>query len=251
MMAMGIEKKTTHFGYQSVNWKEKESKVRSVFNSVAPHYDLMNDLMSFGIHRLWKWFAIERTLIRPHDLILDLAAGSGDLSKLLYQKLGPEGRVISTDINAAMLHIGRNRLINQGINLDFIQADAESLPFCSNQFNLVTMGFGLRNVRDQAKALASIYRVCKPGGKILILEFSQSKSKTLKFFYDWYSFHVIPRMGQLFAQDADSYQYLAESIRMHPDQETLKSMIESAGFEDCQYHDLSHGIVALHIAYKF
>ncbi|MCA0402456.1 MAG: bifunctional demethylmenaquinone methyltransferase/2-methoxy-6-polyprenyl-1,4-benzoquinol methylase UbiE [Proteobacteria bacterium] len=250
---MTKQKKTTHFGFQSVDWDEKEQKVKDVFKSVAKKYDLMNDLMSLGIHRLWKQFTMGLSGLRPGQTVLDLAGGSGDLTKIASQKVGLKGKVILADINAAMLEVGRDKLLDEGLhqNIDFVQANAECLPFSSNYFNCITMAFGLRNVTDKDKALESIYRVCKPGGKVMILEFSKPTFPGLKPVYDWYSFHILPKIGQFFASDEESYRYLAESIRMHPSQDELKNMIEKAGFEDCHYHNLSGGIVALHIAYKY
>jgi demethylmenaquinone methyltransferase/2-methoxy-6-polyprenyl-1,4-benzoquinol methylase len=247
------EHKKTHFGYQTVSWDEKEQKVRNVFHSVAQNYDLMNDLMSFGIHRLWKHFAVKLSVVRPGDRVLDLAGGSGDLTRLLCKKVGETGQVILADINAAMLSVGRDRLLDEGIfsNLKIVQANAETLPFPENYFDCMIMGFGLRNVTDKLKALQSMFESCKPGGKIMILEFSTPTIPGLQPVYDWYSFTILPKIGKWFAQDADSYQYLAESIRMHPNQENLKALIEQAGFEDCHYHNLSGGIVALHIAHKY
>lgn len=244
---------TTHFGFQTVSWDEKAQKVGAVFHSVANNYDLMNDLMSLGIHRLWKRFTVELSLVHPGNKVLDLAGGSGDLTALLCQKVGANGQVILADINASMLSVGRNRLLDQGFfaNVEVVQADAQYLPFVDNYFHCITMGFGLRNVTDKAMALASMYRVCKPGGKLMVLEFSQPTLPGLKPLYDWYSFNILPKLGKWFANDAESYQYLAESIRMHPPQEELKLMIEQAGFEDCRYYNLSGGIVALHIAYKY
>lgn len=250
---MNDNDKTTHFGFQSVGWNEKEKKVGEVFHSVAKNYDLMNDLMSFGIHHFWKHFTVGLSHVRPGQTVLDLAGGSGDLTRLLSKKVGAEGRVILADINAAMLAVGRDRLLDEGIyaNIDFVQANAQTLPFEDNSIDCITMAFGLRNVTDKDEALRSMYRVCKPGGKLMVLEFSTPTLPGLKPIYDWYSFHVLPKIGQLFAQDASSYLYLAESIRMHPAQKDLKIMIENAGFEDCHYHNLSGGIVALHIAYKY
>lgn len=250
---MPDKKNTTHFGFESVPWNEKEKKVNAVFYSVAPHYDLMNDFMSLGIHHLWKRFAIEASQVKPGQLVLDLAGGSGDLTRLLSRRVGSNGQVILADINSAMLAVGRNRLLNEGLldNIHYVQANAQYLPFASNHFHCMTMGFGLRNVTDKEEALRSLFRVCKPGGKLLILEFSTPVFPGLQTVYDWYSFHVLPRLGQLLAQDAASYQYLAESIRMHPNQEELKTLIEKAGFEDCYYHNLSGGIVALHVAFKY
>lgn len=250
---MSNSKKTTHFGFESVDWDEKEKKVGAVFQSVAKNYDLMNDLMSLGIHHLWKRFTIESSLVRPGQTVLDLAGGSGDLTRLMSRKVGETGRVILADINSAMLHVGRDRLLNEGLhdNIEYVQANAQHLPFANNSIDCITMGFGLRNVTDKDEALRSMFRVCKPGGKLMVLEFSTPCLPGLQTVYDWYSFNVLPKIGQLFAQDAASYQYLAESIRKHPDQEELKAMIEQAGFEDCHYHNLSGGIVALHIAHKY
>ena len=247
------KEQSTHFGFQSVGWDEKEKKVSAVFHSVAKNYDLMNDLMSAGVHRLWKHFTIELSNVRAGQYVLDLAGGSGDLTRLLSKKVGTGGQVVLADINAAMLAVGRDRLLDSGLhsNINYVQANAQNLPFASNAFHCITMAFGLRNVTDKLAALQSMFRVCKPGGKVMILEFSTPTLPGLKPVYDWYSFHVLPKIGQFFAQDAASYQYLAESIRMHPTQDALKSMITDAGFEDCHYLNLSGGIVALHIAYKY
>lgn len=250
---MTDQRKKTHFGFESVAWDEKEKKVGAVFQSAAKNYDLMNDLMSMGIHRLWKRFTIELSQIRAGNTVLDLAGGSGDLTRLLSKKVGPAGMVILADINNAMLTVGRERLFDEGLyqNINFVQANAQTLPFTDNSFHCITIGFGLRNVTDKDEALRSMYRVCKPGGKLMVLEFSTPTLPGLKTIYDWYSFNILPKIGQLVANDATSYQYLAESIRMHPCQEDLKAMIEKAGFEDCHYHNLTGGIVALHIAYKY
>lgn len=250
---MTQQDKTTHFGFESVAWEDKEKKVAEVFQSVAKNYDLMNDLMSMGIHHLWKRFTVELSQVKPGQIVLDLAGGSGDLTRLLAKKVGDTGHVILADINAAMLHVGRDRLLDEGLykNIDFVQGNAQSLPFANNSFHCITMGFGLRNVTDKDEALRSMYRVCKPGGKLMVLEFSNPTLPGLKPIYDWYSFNVLPKIGKLFAQDASSYQYLAESIRMHPHQNALKEMIEHAGFADCRYYNLSGGIVALHLAYKY
>ncbi|KTD52036.1 ubiquinone/menaquinone biosynthesis methyltransferase [Legionella quinlivanii] len=243
----------THFGFESVAWEDKEKKVREVFQSVAENYDLMNNLMSFGIHHLWKRFTVELSQVRPGQMVLDLAGGSGDLTRLLSQKVGEKGLVILADINSAMLEVGRKRLINEGLlhNVQYAQANAQLLPFVDNSFHCICIGFGLRNVTDKDEALRSMFRVCKPGGKLMVLEFSTPVLPGLKPIYDWYSFNVLPQLGQLFAKDSSSYRYLAESIRMHPNQEELKTQIEKAGFEDCHYHNLSGGIVALHIAHKY
>lgn len=250
---MTKQKKTTHFGYQSVAWDEKEKKVNAVFQSVANKYDLMNNLMSFGIHHLWKRFTVALSQVHPGQQVLDLAGGSGDLTALLSQRVGEQGQVILADINQAMLNVGRDRLLNEGLyrNIHFVQANAQSLPFANNHFHCILISFGLRNITDKEEALRSMYRVCKPGGKILVLEFSTPVIPGLQTLYDWYSFQILPKLGHWFADDAASYQYLAESIRMHPSQEALKTMIEQAGFEDCHYHNLTGGIVALHIAYKY
>ncbi|CZI40972.1 TPA: bifunctional demethylmenaquinone methyltransferase/2-methoxy-6-polyprenyl-1,4-benzoquinol methylase UbiE [Legionella pneumophila subsp. pneumophila] len=250
---MTKQKQTTHFGFKSVDWNEKEKKVAEVFHSVAKNYDRMNDLMSLGIHHLWKRYTIELSHVRPGQSVLDLAGGSGDLTRLLSQKVGDSGQVVLADINAAMLHVGRDRLLDEGLfkNIRYVQGNAQCLPFADNSFHCITMGFGLRNVTDKDEALQSMYRVCKPGGKLMVLEFSTPVFPGLKPVYDWYSFNILPKIGKFVANDEASYQYLAESIRMHPDQETLKAMIERVGFEDCHYHNLSGGIVALHIAYKY
>lgn len=250
---MTNQEKKTHFGFESVPWDEKEKKVKDVFQSVAKNYDFMNDLMSMGIHHVWKRFTIELSQVRQGQFVLDLAGGSGDLARLLSKKVGYSGQVILADINTAMLEVGRDRLLDEGLysNIDFVQANAQALPFADNSFHSITIGFGLRNVTDKEAALHSMYRVCKPGGKVMVLEFSKPTFPGLKSVYDWYSFNILPKIGQFFAEDGASYQYLAESIRMHPTQEELKIMIEQAGFEDCHYHNLSGGIVALHIAYKY
>jgi demethylmenaquinone methyltransferase/2-methoxy-6-polyprenyl-1,4-benzoquinol methylase len=244
--------RTTHFGYEQVPIEEKTGKVRAVFDSVADKYDVMNDLMSFGVHRLWKRYTVELAGVRPGQRVLDLAGGTGDLTARFAGLVGPEGQVVLSDINPAMLSRGRARLVDRGIvgNVRYVQADAESLPVADNSIDCVTIGFGLRNVTDQDAALASMYRVLRPGGRLLILEFSRPTLPGLKPLYDLYSFKVLPVMGRLVARDADSYRYLAESIRMHPDQSTLKAMMEAAGFERCQYFNLSGGIVAVHRGYK-
>ena len=244
---------TTHFGYKTVAADEKEQLVASVFHSVAAKYDLMNDLMSFGIHRLWKRFAIDCSGIRPGHKVLDLAGGTGDLTARFSRITGAQGEVVLADINDSMLKVGRDKLRNLRLvdNIRYVQANAEALPFPDNHFDLITIGFGLRNVTDKQKALDSMFRVLKPGGRLLVLEFSKPTSELMSKLYDFYSFRILPKMGALVAQDGDSYQYLAESIRMHPDQETLKAMMEQSGFEEVNYYNLTQGIVALHRGYKF
>lgn len=250
---MTEEQKTTHFGYQDVPLEEKAGKVRAVFDSVADKYDVMNDVMSFGVHRLWKRFAMEMTGLKPGQRVLDLASGTGDLAVKLADQVGSKGEVISSDINGAMLGNGRDRLVDKGVvgNVRFVQADAQHLPFPDNYFDCVTMAFGLRNVTDKELALRSIFRCLKPGGRLLVLEFSKPAVPGLKSFYDAYSFKLLPLMGKVIANDEVSYRYLAESIRMHPGQEELKAMMQAAGFERCDFHNMSGGIVALHRGYKF
>ncbi len=247
------ERRATHFGYETVPWAEKRRRVGQVFDSVARRYDVMNDLMSFGIHRLWKWITIEIAGVRPGQQVLDLAGGTGDLTARFSRRVGRSGRVVLCDINAAMLGRGRERLVNQGLagNIDYVLADAEHLPFVQGGFDCITIAFGLRNVTDKNAALRSMYRVLRPGGRALILEFSKPVLPGLSTLYDQYSFRVLPLMGRMVAGDANSYRYLAESIRMHPDQETLRDMMQEAGFERCQYYNLSGGIVAIHRGYKF
>ena len=246
------EKQTTHFGFQQVAPDEKASRVRAVFDSVATRYDLMNDLMSLGIHRLWKRFAVELSGVRRGQQVLDLASGTGDLAARFAGLVGPQGRVVMSDINAAMLEQGRVRMAEQGLvgNIEYAQVNAEDIPFADNSFDCVTIGFGLRNVTDKQRALDSMYRVLKPGGRVLILEFSHAKAEPLKSVYDLYSFKLLPVMGRVVANDEASYRYLAESIRMHPDQETLKAMLEQSGFVRCDYHNLTGGIVAVHRGFK-
>lgn len=244
--------KTTHFGYKTVKTEEKAEKVAEVFHSVASSYDLMNDLMSAGIHRLWKRMTIEMSGVRRGHKVLDIAGGTGDLAAKFSRIVGSEGQVVLADINDSMLKVGRDRLMDRGVvsNIQFAQANAQYLPFPDNTFDLITIAFGLRNVTDKAMALRSMNRVLKPGGKLLVLEFSKPTSSLLSKIYDSYSFNVLPKLGQLFASDSDSYQYLAESIRMHPDQETLQTMVEEAGFSNCDYHNMTGGIVALHRGVK-
>ncbi|MCX8145378.1 MAG: bifunctional demethylmenaquinone methyltransferase/2-methoxy-6-polyprenyl-1,4-benzoquinol methylase UbiE [Azovibrio sp.] len=241
---------TTHFGFQKVNERDKARKVADVFDSVASRYDLMNDLMSGGLHRLWKAFTIAQSGVRPGSRVLDIAGGTGDLALAFVKKVGPSGLVVHTDINNAMLTRGRDRLLDKGHPTPAVQCDAEFIPFPDDSFDCVSVAFGLRNMTHKEQALAEMRRVLRPGGRLLVLEFSQIW-KPLAPLYDFYSFQVIPRVGQLVAQDAASYQYLAESIRMHPDQETLKQMMEDAGLERVDYFNLSLGIVALHRGYKF
>lgn len=244
---------TTHFGFQTVEKNEKESKVASVFHSVAQQYDVMNDLMSFGIHRLWKRFTIDASGVRPGNKVLDLAGGTGDLTAKFSQLVGREGKVILADINSSMLNVGRDKLRDRGLvqNIEYVQANAQYLPFEDNTFDVITIAFGLRNVTDKDMALRSMYRVLKPGGRLLVLEFSKPEHELVNKAYDFYSFNILPKMGELVAKDGDSYQYLAESIRMHPDQETLESMMQAAGFEQSSYKNLTGGVVALHKGYKF
>ncbi|MEP1740649.1 MAG: bifunctional demethylmenaquinone methyltransferase/2-methoxy-6-polyprenyl-1,4-benzoquinol methylase UbiE [Kangiellaceae bacterium] len=247
------EQKTTHFGFTDVPIEEKQGKVAQVFDSVAVKYDLMNDLMSAGIHRLWKRFTIEKSGARAGSRILDLAGGTGDLAALFSPIVGPNGKIILADINDSMLKVGRDRMIDKGLinNIDFAQVNAECLPFEENYFDCITIAFGLRNVTDKQQALESMYRVLKPGGRLLVLEFSQPTNELLSKVYDSYSFNLLPKIGHWITDDEDSYRYLAESIRMHPDQETLKSMFEKAQFDDCEYHNLTGGIVALHRGFKY
>ena len=244
---------TTHFGYRDVPTGEKQKLVGQVFTSVARSYDLMNDLMSFGTHRLWKRFFVTTSGVRKGDRVLDLAGGTGDIAALLKPVIGETGEVVVGDINAAMLGVGRDRMTDRGLvkGLRWAQLNAEKLPFPDASFDAVTMAFGLRNVTDKDQALADIHRVLKPGGRLLVLEFSKVKSKTFGKLYDFHSFNVLPRLGKLFAHDADSYQYLAESIRKHPDQSTLKGMMEAAGFGKVEVRNLTNGVVAIHRAYKF
>lgn len=246
------QQQTTHFGFETVDAQDKAKRVRGVFDSVASKYDVMNDMMSMGIHRVWKQFTIDLAGVKKGEQILDLAGGTGDLAMRFAKQTGPEGHVILSDINAAMLSEGRDRLLNKGLinNVDIVQADAQYLPFADNTFDLITIAFGLRNVTDKDLALRSMYRVLKPGGRLMVLEFSKPTLPGLGTIYDQYSFKVLPKMGELIANDADSYRYLAESIRMHPDQETLLGMMQNAGFGRAQYFNLTGGIVALHRGYK-
>ncbi len=247
-----MTKSDAHFGFQPVSTEEKVRRVKGVFDSVAHRYDLMNDLMSLGVHRAWKRFAAEVSGVRPGERVLDLAGGTGDLTRQFVTRVGRSGMVVLADINAAMLDGGRSRLVDAGIvdNVVFSIADAERLPFREAMFDCVCIAFGLRNVANKTRALASIFRVLRPGGKLLVLEFSTPTLPLLRPLYDLYSFTVLPWLGQVVAKDSESYRYLAESIRMHPDQETLKAMMESVGFEQCSYLNLTAGIVALHRGYK-
>ncbi len=242
----------THFGFRDVDRNEKQGLVADVFHSVASKYDIMNDLMSMGIHRLWKRFTLDHGGVKPGDKVLDVAGGTGDLTIGFSKRVGQKGKVILSDINSSMLNEGRNRLINEGIvdNVDYVLANAEKLPFKDNQFDCISIGFGLRNVTDKDAALRSMFRILKPGGRLLILEFSKPLNPLFSKVYDFYSFNILPKVGQIVANDAQSYQYLAESIRMHPDQETLKSMVLDAGFDQCSYHNMTGGVVALHKAVK-
>lgn len=244
---------TTDFGFRTVARDEKQAMVADVFHSVAAKYDVMNDLMSFGIHRIWKRFTIDCSGVRCGQRVLDLAGGTGDLAAKFSRMVGEQGQVVLADINDSMLKMGREKLRDRGIvgNINYVQANAEALPFPDNYFDCITISFGLRNVTDKDKALRSMFRVLKPGGRLLVLEFSKPLLAPLSKAYDAYSFHVLPKIGELVVKDPDSYRYLAESIRMHPDQETLKGMMGNAGFENVTYFNLTGGIVALHRGFKF
>lgn len=243
---------TTHFGFKNVPESQKAEKVAEVFHSVAARYDIMNDVLSAGMHRLWKRFTIELSGVRHGNKVLDIAGGTGDLSRKFSSLVGPEGEVVLADINASMLKVGRDRLLDKGVanNIRFVQADAEKLPFPDNYFDVVTIAFGLRNVTHKEDALRSMLRVLKPGGRLLVLEFSKPSNPLLSKFYDAYSFKFMPLAGKLITDDAESYRYLAESIRMHPDQDTLKAMMSEAGFERVTFHNMTGGIVALHRGIK-
>jgi len=240
---------STHFGFQTVDEREKARRVRGVFDSVASRYDVMNDLMSLGMHRAWKAYTVMVADVREGHRVLDIAGGTGDLAMAFAKKAGPSGRVVHTDINEAMLRTGRDRLVDAGVMLPTLVCDAEHLPFASESFDRVSVAFGLRNMTHKDAAIRQMHRVLRPGGKLLVLEFSRV-AKPLEKVYDWYSFQVLPRLGRLVAGDADSYRYLAESIRMHPDQATLKSMLQEGGFGHVDYHNLSGGVVALHVGIK-
>lgn len=243
----------THFGFQEVDENDKQGMVKGVFREVASNYDVMNDAMSMGVHRAWKWFAVAQSGVQAGDHVLDLAAGSGDLSLKFAKKVSDEGHVVVTDINEAMLEEGRKRLTNEGIagNVSYCLVNAENLPFEDNSFDCISISFGLRNVTHKETALASMQRCLKPGGRVIILEFSQPTNETFRKLYDAYSFNVIPKLGEMISNDRDSYQYLVESIRKHPPQEELKQMMLDAGFDRVRYHNLTGGVVALHIAYKY
>lgn len=245
--------KSTHFGFKTVEADKKADMVAGVFHSVATRYDIMNDVLSFGIHRLWKRFTIECAGARPGMKVLDLAGGTGDLTAKFSRLVGDSGEVVLADINDSMLKVGRSKLRDKGIvnNVNYVQANAENLPFPDNTFDIITIAFGLRNVTNKDAALASMQRVLKPGGKLLVLEFSKPKHAIMNKAYDLYSFKMLPMIGKMIAHDADSYEYLAESIRMHPDQETLKGMMETAGLEQVDYINMTDGVVALHRGYKF
>jgi len=247
---MSADDDTTHFGYREVPRAEKRFRVGDVFDSVAPRYDLMNDLMSGGLHRLWKRFTLMRAAIRPGETLLDLATGTGDLATAMADRLQGRGLLVASDINASMLARGRDRLLDDGHVVPVVQADAQALPFAPERFDCVTIGFGLRNVTDQPAALREMARVLRPGGRLVILEFSRPAGAWFRSLYDAYSFNVLPRLGEWIAGDADSYRYLAESIRMHPDQETLADMMTSAGLSRVQWHNLTGGVVAVHTGYR-
>jgi demethylmenaquinone methyltransferase / 2-methoxy-6-polyprenyl-1,4-benzoquinol methylase len=240
---------TTHFGFESVDEADKARRVRGVFDSVAPKYDLMNDLMSAGLHRAWKAYTVLVADVREGHQVLDIAGGTGDLAKAFARQVGPSGRVVLSDINEAMLRVGRDRLVDAGLMVDAVVCDAEKLPFADAQFDRVSVAFGLRNMTHKDQALREMQRVLKPGGKLLVLEFSRV-AKPLEKVYDWYSFKVLPRLGKLVAGDDASYRYLAESIRMHPSQDELKTLMQSSGFGHVDYHNLTGGMVALHVGIK-
>jgi demethylmenaquinone methyltransferase/2-methoxy-6-polyprenyl-1,4-benzoquinol methylase len=240
---------STHFGYETVDEADKSRRVRGVFDSVAPRYDLMNDLMSGGLHRAWKAYTVAAASVRPGDQVLDIAGGTGDLARAFARQVGERGQVVLTDINESMLRVGRDRLLDEGLALPTVVCDAEHLPWPDDSFDLVSVAFGLRNMTHKSAALAEMNRVLRPGGRLLVLEFSKVVD-ALRPAYDWYSFKVLPLLGKFVAGDADSYRYLAESIRMHPDAATLKAMMKEAGFGHVDVHDLGAGVVALHVGIK-
>jgi len=239
----------THFGYSTVAEEAKAGRVRGVFDSVARRYDVMNDLMSMGLHRAWKAYTVAVARVRPGDVVLDVAGGTGDLARAFAGRVGPRGLVVLSDVNEAMLHQGRDRLLDDGVIVPALLCDGEKLPFADATFDLVSVAFGLRNMTHKEQALAEMARVLKPGGRLLVLEFSKVAAPLAKA-YDWYSFNVLPRIGRWVAGDADSYRYLAESIRVHPDQETLKAIMKTAGFGHVDVHNMSAGVVALHVGIK-
>ncbi|MGR3807453.1 demethylmenaquinone methyltransferase / 2-methoxy-6-polyprenyl-1,4-benzoquinol methylase [Pasteurella testudinis DSM 23072] len=251
--ATQTQAETTHFGFKTVAKNEKQQLVANVFHSVADKYDLMNDLLSFGVHRVWKRFTIDCSGVRKGQKVLDLAGGTGDFSAKFSRIVGESGQVVLADINDSMLQVGRDKLRNLGVvgNVEYVQANAEALPFADNTFDCIIISFGLRNVTDKDKALRSMYRVLKPGGRLLVLEFSKPILDPLSKLYNFYSFNILPKVGEVVVNDSESYRYLAESIRMHPNQDTLKQMMNDAGFESVEYYNLSAGIVALHRGYKF
>ena len=246
------ENDSTDFGFKTIPKNEKADLVAGIFNSVADRYDLMNDLMSIGIHRIWKRFTIELSAVREGNSVLDIAGGTGDLAIKFADIVGPDGTVVLADINESMLKVGRDKLLDKfwRPNINFVQADAQNLPFPDANFECITIAFGLRNVTDKSAALKSMYRALKPGGRLLILEFSKPTNEILAKAYDAYSFHILPLMGKIVANDSDSYKYLAESIRMHPDQEELQILVEDAGFSNCDYYNMTGGIVAIHRGIK-
>ena len=247
-----MSEENTHFGYKTIPSKNKASYVAGVFNSVAKKYDIMNDIMSGGVHRIWKHITVEISRVKPGQKVLDVAGGTGDLAAKFAKRVGPSGHVVLSDINQSMLDVGRDRLIDKGLvkNISYVLADAQTLPFQDDSFDIVSIGFGLRNVTDKDRALISMRRVLRPGGKLLILEFSKPYSDIISKLYDEYSFKIIPKLGKLFANDEGSYKYLAESIRVHPDQETLKQMVQKAGLLNVEYINMSGGIAAVHMGIK-
>ena len=245
------QKSKTHFGFQQIASENKSTKVKEVFDNVVEGYDLMNDLLSFGIHRIWKRIAVEMSGIRPGSFVLDLAGGTGDMVKLMAPKLNKEGMIILSDINKKMLSLGRDKLLDSGINnFNALQIDGQLLPFKEGSFDLISIAFGLRNVEDIKKCLNSIFQSLKPGGKLLVLEFSQPSNEIIRELYDLYSFEIIPKLGEIVLSSKESYQYLAESIRMHPKQDKLKNLFEECGFKDCEYENLTNGVVAIHTGKK-